>query len=62
MPIHVAMVSQTVCFGVWVKAKQRKNMFFESSGVQHGKSKLTWLVLGGDAAVRSRRVEQFTAL
>ena len=24
--------------------------------------KLTWLVLGGDPAVRSRRVEQFTAL
>jgi len=23
---------------------------------------LTWLVLGGDPAVRSRRVEQFTAL
>ena len=25
-------------------------------------SKLTWLVLGGDPAARSRRVEQFTAL
>ena len=24
--------------------------------------KLTWLVLGGDPAARSRRVEQFTAL
>ena len=24
--------------------------------------KLTWLVLGGDPAVRSRRVEQFAAL
>ena len=25
-------------------------------------SKLTWLVLGGDPAARSHRVEQFTAL
>ena len=25
-------------------------------------SKLTWLVLGGDSAARSHRVEQFTAL
>jgi hypothetical protein len=29
---------------------------------REGVSKLTWLVLGGDPAVRSRRVEQFTAL
>ena len=29
---------------------------------REGVIKLTWLVLGGDPAVRSRRVEQFTAL
>ena len=29
---------------------------------RHPLIKLTWLVLGGDPAVRSRRVEQFTAL
>ena len=27
-----------------------------------GSGKLTWLVLGGDPAARSHRVEQFTAL
>ena len=31
-----------------------------ASQLVHGK--LTWLVLGGDPAARSRRVEQFTAL
>jgi len=33
--------------------------------IQHKQSdvsKLTWLVLGGDPAARSHRVEQFTAL
>ena len=33
-----------------------------SSSAMHGLFKLTWLVLGGDPAVRSHRVEQFTAL
>ena len=29
---------------------------------RRGNGKLTWLVLGGDPAARSHRVEQFTAL
>ena len=31
-------------------------------GLLHAVVKLTWLVLGGDPAARSHRVEQFTAL
>jgi hypothetical protein len=31
-------------------------------GRRHNDIKLTWLVLGGDPAARSHRVEQFTAL
>ena len=49
-------------FGVLAKSKRRTSEVLRSSGSQHGKSELTWLVLGGDPAVRSRRVEQFTAL
>ena len=37
------------------------NMASELVFQQH-LSKLTWLVLGGDPAARSHRVEQFTAL
>ena len=48
-------------FGVLAPGKRRTSEILGSSGFQHGKSKLTWLVLGGDPAVRSRKVEQFTA-
>ena len=46
------------------KALKRKMLIFKSAGlfVQHTLRKLTWLVLGGDPAARSYRVEQFTAL
>ena len=62
MPIHMAMLSETVSFWRFGQAKQETSEILWSSGFQRGKSKLTWLVLGGDPAVRSRRVKQLTAL
>ena len=44
------------------EAKRRTSEILWSSGSPHGKSKLTWLVMGGDPAVRSRRVERATSL
>ena len=43
----------------------RAALTFTTPGIIFGKAlrnKLTWLVLGGDPAARSHRVEQFTAL
>ena len=36
--------------------------YAETLNSTSGSGKLTWLVLGGDPAARSHRVEQFTAL
>jgi hypothetical protein len=45
-----------------MEKQQYANIFFglRVEGEVYGK--LTWLVLGGDPAARSHRVEQFTAL
>ena len=44
-------------------ARHQCRIFQNLAMSTHSRSnKLTWLVLGGDPAVRSRRVEQFTAL
>ena len=45
---HVVLLVQQLVFGV-----EKKSEFLH---------KLTWLVLGGDPAARSHRVEQFIAL
>jgi len=44
---------------------KKKSLTIPYTANQHKQSdvgKLTWLVLGGDPAARSHRVEQFTAL
>ena len=46
--------------------RQRKQQLMQdmlpTPALKEGISKLTWLVLGGDPAARSHRVEQLTAL
>ena len=54
--------------GVAQRAHARTNqdaimcLFLQVRGVLLQLNKLTWLVLGGDLAARSHRVEQLTAL
>ena len=60
--VHLTPIHQHIDKPTWVLSVQALATLCEAQAPVHKFDKLTWLVLGGDPAVRSRRVEQFTAL
>jgi hypothetical protein len=59
MPMHMAMVSETVSFWRFGPSRAMDKWDYLIFWLPTWKHQLTWMVLGSNPAVRSRRVEQF---
>ena len=61
MAVQFLIISVLVARGNYKETQAYKLNIIKDIGTSNMKCKLTWLVLGGDPAARSHRVEQFTA-
>ena len=62
MAVEFLIISVLVARGNYSLTQAYKFNIIKDISTSNMKCKLTWLVLGGDPAARSHRVEQFTAL